>query len=82
MNKQKLYVANIPFESTEDELADFFDGFGKVISCKIINDRETGRSRGFGFIEIEDLDGTPENISGEEFQGRPLVIKTAEDKRR
>lgn len=81
-NTQKLYVANIPFESTEDELEDFFDRFGEVTSCKIINDRETGRSRGFGFVEIKDMNGTPENISGEEFQGRPLVIKTAQDKPR
>lgn len=80
-NTQKLYVANIPFDSTEEELSEFFAEYGAVMSCKIINDRETGCSRGFGFVEVNDIDETAANIDGEKFQGRPLVIREAKDKK-
>jgi len=49
----RLYVSNLPWASTEEELKVLFEGFGKVLSCEIVKDRETNRSRGFGFVAME-----------------------------
>ncbi len=49
-----IYVGNLPFSTTEDDLRELFTEFGEVLSAKVIKDRETGRSRGFGFIEMSD----------------------------
>ena len=50
----RIYVGNLPFSATEDEVRDLFDEFGAVTSVNLISDRETGRPRGFGFVEMED----------------------------
>ena len=54
--EKRLYVGNLPFETTEEELNEMFQSFGQVVSAKLITDRETGRSRGFGFVELDTED--------------------------
>lgn len=58
----KIYVSNLSFSVQDDELLDLFTPFGAVASAKVINDRETGRSRGFGFVEMEDDNAAREAI--------------------
>jgi len=77
---QKLYVGNLAFNATDDELRDFFSPMGEVESVRIIRDRETGRSRGFGFVEMKSDDAARqaiEQLDGKEFKGRPLRISEA-----
>ena len=72
-----IYCANLAYTCTDDELKDAFSGYGEVVSAKIITDRETRRSRGFGFVEMpsdEDARKAIEALNGEEFQGRKLVV--------
>ena len=81
---KKLYVGNLPFTATEDEVTEMFGQFGTVHSVALINDRETGRPRGFGFVEVDDndLSGMLQNLDGKEMGGRALRVNEAEDKRR
>ena len=75
-----IYVANIPFKANEDQLRELFQDYGDVSSAKIIMDRETGRSRGFGFVEIEsDEEGRNaiKALNGFEFMGKVLVVNEA-----
>ncbi len=76
---KKIYVGNLPFSATEEELEELFAQFGEVISVKLITDRDTGRPRGFGFVEMED-DGVAEAISdldGSDMGGRQLKVSEA-----
>jgi RNA recognition motif-containing protein len=80
---KKIYVGNLPFSATEAEVRDFFASFGDVQSVAIITDRETGRPRGFGFVEMDD-DGADRAISegnGRDLGGRPLRVNEAQDRR-
>jgi len=80
----KLFVANFPFDTTVDELSDLFGRHGEVISAKIATDRETGRSRGFGFVEMassEMASAAIENLNGADLGGRPLAVRVAEERR-
>ncbi len=75
-----IYVGNISFRTTEDDLIDLFAPFGEVVSAKIITDRETGRSRGFAFVDMEDdHDGRAaiEALHGREHMGRSLTVNEA-----
>ena len=75
-----IYIANINFRATEEELKELFQQFGEVSSVKIITDRETGRSRGFGFIEMpndQEAKGAISQLNGTEFQQRNLVVSEA-----
>jgi len=76
---KKLYVGNLPFQTTEDDLSDLFSGVGAVESVRIITDRDTGRSRGFGFIEMgdEDADKAINEFNGKDMEGRPLTVNEA-----
>jgi cold-inducible RNA-binding protein len=79
----KLYVGNIPFQTDEDALKDAFGAFGSVSSVKIIMDRETGRSKGFGFVEMETAEAAQtaiENLDGKDFNGRNLKVNEAREK--
>jgi RNA recognition motif-containing protein len=80
----KLYVGNLQWGVTDELLKGFFEKVGHVISVNIIMDRETGRSRGFGFVEMEDGNGTEAAIqlSGTSLNGRPIAVKPAEPERR
>lgn len=74
----KLYVGNLPYDTTEDQLIDVFSEYGEVVSAQIMIDRETNRSRGFGFIEMKT--GSQEAIealNGQDFQGRSLTVNEA-----
>ena len=80
----KLYIGNLPWGATEDELRALFGEFGSVESVAIITDRETGRSRGFGFIEMDPAEGAVkavEQLDGRDFGGRALRVNVAQDKR-
>jgi RNA recognition motif-containing protein len=76
---KNLYVGNLPWSTSEDELRDAFAQYGEVESVKIVYDRETGRSRGFGFVEIEEsaADQAIEALNGSEFGGRTLKVNEA-----
>ncbi|MEN1705761.1 MAG: RNA-binding protein, partial [Planctomycetota bacterium] len=75
---KKLYVGNLPFDATDQDLRELFEQFGEVLSAQIVMDRETGRSRGFGFVEIEaDVEQVIEATHGNDFGGRPLVVNEA-----
>ena len=81
---KKLYVGNLPFSTTQDELQGMFERFGSVASAAVIMDRETGRSRGFGFIEMEEASAADEAIrelDGSDFGGRSLRVNEANDRR-
>jgi RNA recognition motif-containing protein len=82
---KKLYVGNLSYNTTEDGLRNLFSGFGSVASAKIIFDRETGNSKGFGFIEMstdEEASAAIEGTNGREFEGRQLRVNEAMDKPR
>jgi len=74
-----LYVGNLPWSTTEDRLAEVFGVHGSVKSCRIISDRETGRSRGFGFVEVEDGDADPmvTALNNSTLDGRMIVVNEA-----
>ena len=81
---KKLYVGNLPFSATEDEIKSTFGQHGTVHSVALINDRETGRPRGFGFIEVDDNDipAMIQNMDSKEMGGRALRVNEAQDKPR
>ncbi len=76
---KSIYVGNLPFNATEDEVRDAFGEFGDVKSVKLIDDRETGRPRGFGFVEMDDAeaDDAIQALDGAEFGGRNLRVNEA-----
>ncbi len=79
---QRIYVGNLPFSSTEQSLRDLFAEHGEVTGASIITDRETGRSRGFGFVEMEN--GGEDAISalnGRSIDGRNLTVNEARPRR-
>ena len=75
----KLYVGNLPFSSTDSSLEEMFTEYGTVHSSKVITDRETGRSRGFGFVEMDEDAGKQaiETMHGKEIDGRAVVVNEA-----
>ena len=82
---KKLYVGNLSYNTTEDGLRNLFSGFGSVASAKIIFDRESGNSKGFGFIEMsteEEATAAIAGTNGHEFEGRQLRVNEAIDKPR
>jgi len=76
---KSIYVGNLPFTATESEIRGLFEQYGTVHSAKVITDRETGRSRGFGFVEMEDGEALEaiEATNGKEMGGRPLKVNEA-----
>lgn len=81
---KKIYVGNLSWNTTEDELTDLFAQYGEVISTRIITDRDTNRSKGFGFVEMAEEDAAVAAIStfnGKELDGRNLRVNEAEDRR-
>ncbi len=78
----RLYVGNLPYSTGDDELRQLFEQYGEVNSASVLMDRETGRSRGFGFVEMPD-DGAQEamtKLNGFEMGGRPLVVNEARER--
>ena len=79
----KLYVGNLSFRTTGDELRDLFAQAGEVESASVIEDRETGRSRGFGFVEMATQEAAAaaiEQFNGKDFGGRALTVNEAKPK--
>ena len=80
---KSIYVGNIPFTAREDELEELFAEHGTVSSVKVITDRETGRPRGFAFVEMEDdaaADNAIRALDGRDFGGRPLRVNEARER--
>ena len=80
---KKLYVGNLSFNTTEGELQDAFEKHGSVLSCNVITDRETGRSRGFAFVEFDDpasADAAMQAMDGRDFGGRSLRVNEANER--
>lgn len=79
----KIYVGNLSFQSTENGLRELFGQFGSVDEASIVNDRETGRSRGFAFVTMSndsDAQAAIEALHGQEFEGRALTVNEARPK--
>lgn len=74
---KKLYVGNLPWGASEEGIKDLFSQYGQVNSVSIITDRETGRSRGYGFVEMEDAEEAMNSLNGKEYEGRALRISEA-----
>jgi RNA recognition motif-containing protein len=74
-----LYVGNLPWSTTDTALSEAFSEYGSVVSSRIITDRETGRSRGFGFVEVDDsdVDTIVSAMNGSDFDGRQIVVNEA-----
>jgi RNA recognition motif-containing protein len=80
---KKIYVGNLAWGVSDDDLNTAFSEFGSVASAVVIADRETGRSRGFGFVEMEDgAEKAIESMNGQEMQGRALRVNEAQSKER
>lgn len=80
MQDKKLFVGNLSYSTTDDSLKAAFDKSGNVASAKVITDRETGRSKGFGFVEMTDAAEADKAIAdwnGQELDGRKLVVNIA-----
>lgn len=77
---KKLYVGNLPYSASDESLASFFGQYGTVESARVIMDRETGRSKGFAFVEMSTDEEAAEAISksdGQEFEGRAMRVSEA-----
>ncbi|MFT4176021.1 MAG: RNA-binding protein [Luteolibacter sp.] len=76
-----IYVGNLPYTATENDIRDLFAEFGDIQSVKVITDRETGRSKGFGFVTLADqsrINEAVEATNGKDYQGRPLKVNPSE----
>ena len=79
----KLFVGNLSFETTSDEIRDLFSEVGAVESCQVITDRDTGRSKGFGFVEMNsrvEANTAKEKFNGQDLHGRALKVDEAKPK--
>ena len=77
---KNIYVGNLSWGTTEETLRETFEQYGEVLSARIITDRDTGRSRGFGFVEMENEDEAQSAIdalNGQSLDGRPLTVNEA-----
>ena len=80
MNSNKLYVGGLPYATTEADLEDLFAEHGTVESARVITDRMTGRSKGFGFVEMgsqDEAEAAAEKLNNSELEGRTLVVNEA-----
>ena len=80
----KLFVGNLPFSATEQSVRALFEPHGTIQSIALINDRDTGRPRGFGFIEMssDDASKAMQALNGKDFEGRALKVSEAQSKER
>ena len=75
---KRIYVGNLPFSASDDEVRNLFAAFGTVNEVHLVTDRETGRPRGFGFVEMEDgADEAIEKLNNSDFSGRQLNVNEA-----
>jgi RNA recognition motif-containing protein len=83
--QNKIYVGNLSYETQEDELRSAFSAYGQVASVRIISDRDTGRSKGFGFVEMttpEEANAAITGLNNRELGGRTLKVNVANDRAR
>jgi RNA recognition motif-containing protein len=81
---KKLYVGNLPFNATEADVRDLFETHGAIESVNVITDRDTGRSRGFGFVEFQEessAQAARQALDGADMGGRSLRVNEAHDRR-
>lgn len=79
----KLFVGNLSYATTADDLREIFSQYGRVISAQLVTDRETGSSRGFGFVELaEGAEEAIAGLNGSELQGRALTVNEAKSRDR
>ncbi|MBV9315905.1 MAG: RNA-binding protein [Gammaproteobacteria bacterium] len=80
----KLYVGNLPFSATDEAVRTLFSAHGTVEKISLITDRDTGRPRGFGFVEMSNADASRalQALNGADFEGRPLRVSEAQDRQR
>ncbi len=80
----KIYVGNLPWSVTSEHLEELFGKVGRVLSASVISDRETGRSRGFGFVEMDAQDGQRaiSELNGHQLESRTLTVNEAHDRPR
>ncbi len=76
---QRIYIGNLPYTSNEEDVRQLFAAYGDVVSCALPTDRETGRPRGFGFVEMSNEDATKaiQELDGQDFGGRSLRVNEA-----
>ena len=82
---RKLYVGNLPYTATEQGLSDKFVAFGTVLSVKLITDRDTGRTKGFGFIEMAseaEAHAAIDSLNDTDYEGRPMKVNEARPQQR
>ena len=79
---KKLYVGNLAFSTTQEDLEALFGQHGQISSVNVIMDRMTGKPRGFAFVEMENGDAAIQALNGQDFQGRALTVNEARDKPR
>ena len=80
----KLFVGSLPWAVNDESLKEAFEAHGAVVSAKVITDRETGKSRGFGFVEMEnetDANNAIQALNGSELKGRNIVVSEAKPKK-
>lgn len=78
-----VYIGNLPYDTTEEQVVELFKQFGEVNRAALVKDRETGRPRGFGFVEMPNDDEARkaiEELSGKEYEGRPLTVNEARNR--
>lgn len=76
----KLYVGNLSYDTTEDQVKDLFASYGTPDSVRLITDRDTGRAKGFGFVEFsndQEAKAAMSGLNGQDFNGRPLTVNEA-----
>ena len=81
---KKLYVGNLPFSATEEDLRELFETHGAIESVSVITDRETGRARGFAFVEFEEAssaDAAVQALDGKDMDGRAIRVNEAHERR-
>jgi RNA recognition motif-containing protein len=79
----KMYVSNLGFHVSEDDLKKLFEAYGTVVSARVITDRETGRSRGFAFVEMSsgtEAENAMGRLNGKELEGRAINISAARER--
>lgn len=83
MSSKKLYVGNLPFDASRDDVRAAFEAFGTVYEVSLIEDRNTGRPRGFGFVEMDEAGATAaiEGLNDKDFGGRNIQVNEAREKR-
>ncbi len=80
----KIFVGNLPFEADDQDLSEIFSQAGAVVSARVVTDRYTGRSKGFGFVDMattDDARSAIEQFNGAEFNGRPITVSIAQPKK-